>query len=115
MPTLSLNSGSLNDLQVTGSAILSGSASRTLKVFGSGSAILVVSGSLGGLLELGDSSSTDYLTITSGSVNLLNVGATTTIMSGSVAISGSLTLNGFAVGGSGLTSVQVYLQNLAYN
>ena len=113
MSTLSLNSGSLNDLQVTGSAMLSGSASQALKVYGSGSAILVVSGSLGGLLEIGDSSSTDYLTVTSGSVNLLNVGSTTTIMSGSVAISGSLTLNGSTVGG--ITSTQAYLIGMFYN
>lgn len=115
MPNLSINSGSLNDLQVTGSVNISGSASNTLKVFGSGSAILIITGSGGGILEIGDIVGTDYLTVTSGSVNLLNVGSTTTIMTGSVNISGSLKLNGVDVGGGGgLTSAQVYLQNMFY-
>lgn len=71
---------------------ISGSASRILDVRGSGSAILTVSGSAGGLLEVGDiGPSGDVFTIASGSINILHIKNTpSVVISGSLAVSGPI-------------------------
>lgn len=73
---------------------ISGSASRILDVRGSGSGIFTISGSTGGLLEVGDiGPSGDIFTVSSGSINILNINNTP-----SVTISGSLRVSGSIIG-----------------
>ena len=95
MAILNVNSASFGDLSVSGSTILSGSSSRTLQVQGSGSAIFTISGSSGGIFEVGEGIATDVFTITSASVNLLNVAATKTTITGSLGVSGPINAASF--------------------
>lgn len=71
---------------------ISGSSSHILKVRGSGSAIFTVSGSAGGLVEVGDIGvSGDVFTIASGSINILHIKNTpSVVISGSLAVSGPI-------------------------
>jgi len=86
MPTLYIDSGSFNNLQVTGSTVLSGS-STVLQVIGSGSSIFVVSGSSGEIFKIEDPSAS--------SITLTNIGSA--IFSGSVNVSGSFIVNNVPV------------------
>lgn len=93
------DTGSLGILEV------SASAERVLTVRGSGSAILIVSGSTGPLLELSDiKAGNNVFTITSGSIDILNIEPSTrVIISGSLVVTSGITgsLSGSASGGSG--------------
>jgi hypothetical protein len=121
MATFFTDTGSLGRLDVSGSSTLSGS-SNVLNVKGSGSAIVVVSGSAGGIMEISDiGSSSDLFVVSSGSIDLFKIsnavsnqllavqsGSTTVLsveaegvvitgslrVTGSVNISGSTTLSG---------------------
>lgn len=67
------DTASLGRLEVTGSTAMSGS-SNVLHVKGSGSAILAISGSIGGLMEVSDlGSSSDLFVVSSGSIDLFKV------------------------------------------
>ena len=73
MPIFYTDTGSLRRLEVTGSTAMSGS-SNVLHVKGSGSAILAISGSQGGLMEVSDlGSSSDLFVVSSGSIDLFKV------------------------------------------
>jgi len=80
------DTGSFNNLNVTGSTILSSSA-QTLKIIGSGSSVLSITGSTGPLFEVTDDLSSNYLTVISGSVYLLNVASESTTITGSLIVS----------------------------
>ena len=85
------DTGSINRLEVTGSLQLTGSSSL-LNVNGSGSKILVVSGSTGGLLEIGDITANDdqIYVIESGSVQVFKIGANKTVrVTGTLFVSSS--------------------------
>lgn len=83
MPIFYTDTGSLGQLEVSGSG-------NILNVKGSGSNILVVSGSQGSLLEISDlSPGANIFTIASGSVDVLTIDTAK-----NVSISGSLTITG---------------------
>lgn len=90
MAILYTDQASLGRLEVTGSTAMSGS-SNVLHIKGSGSAILVVSGSIGGIMEIGDitNTSTDIYVIESASIGIFKIDR-----SKNVSISGSLTITG---------------------
>jgi hypothetical protein len=93
MPTLYVDSGSFNNLQVTGSTVLSGSGT-VLRVVGSGSSIFVVSGSSGEIFKVEDTSasSTTLFTVVSSSITILSVNENKTVnISGSLIVTGSIT------------------------
>ena len=105
MPIFYTDTGSLGRLEVSGSTAMSGS-SNVLNIKGSGSAIVAVSGSAGGIMEVSDiGSSSDLFVVSSGSIDLFKISSTSssqllavqsgsiTVLSvetGSVVISGSL-------------------------
>jgi hypothetical protein len=106
MATFFTDSGSINRLEVSGSVQITGS-SHLLTINGSGSKILVVSGSSGGLLEIGDISATDtdLYVIESASIQIFKISNDKQVsISGSLVVTGSFTAslqNGFAlVGGA---------------
>ena len=92
MPIFYTDSGSFNNLEVTGSTILSGS-SNVLTIKGSGSVILTVSGSQGPLFTINDNfSSTELFAVSSGSIDVLTVSNTKVVsVSGSLIVTGSIT------------------------
>jgi hypothetical protein len=93
MPIFSTNTASINLLQITGSSTFSGS-SNVLTVLGSGSTIFTISGSDGAIFSINDDSTSSTLfSVTSASVNILNVNN-----SKNVSISGSLTVTGSITG-----------------
>ena len=102
------DTGSLGRLEVTGSTAMSGS-SNVLHVKGSGSAILVVSGSAGGLVEIADIGTTNrILSISSGSIEVMSIdGSRNLTVSGSVVITGSLSVTG-AISGSFPTNIRTH-------
>lgn len=78
----------------TGSAIISGSLRVTgsTSILGSGSRIFVVSGSTGGLLEVGDSGPSDVFSISSGSTEIFRIDSSKIVsISGSLEVTGSIT------------------------
>jgi hypothetical protein len=85
------DTGSLGRLEVTGSTAMSGS-SNVLNVRGSGSVILTVSGSTGGLLEVGDiGPSGDLFSVSSGSITIFDIDNTLNVtITGSLRVSGSI-------------------------
>jgi hypothetical protein len=97
-------------MQLTGS-------SQLLTVNGSGSKIFVVSGSSGGLLEIGDISGTDtdLYVIESASIQIFKIDNDKNVsISGSLKVTGSIFLNGAAVGsggGGGGYTFDVYTAN----
>jgi len=95
------DSGSFNDLKVSGSTFMSASRGIALQVKSSGSTIFSVSGSGGEIFNISDiGSSTALFTVASGSTTILNVDNTK-----NVSISGSLVVTGSAyVKGLGTTS-----------
>ena len=111
------DTASLGRLEVTGSTAMSGS-SNVLHVKGSGSAILTVSGSIGGLLEISDVGDTNQIfVISSGSKDILSIDKIQNVV-----ISGSLTVDidnitgvnspaGFI--GTKNDYVEIYVQNLS--
>jgi hypothetical protein len=138
MATFFTDTGSLGRLDVSGSSTLSGS-SNVLHVKGSGSAIVVVSGSAGGIMEISDiGSSSDLFVVSSGSIDLFKIsnavsnqllavqsGSTTvlSVESESVVITGSLTVDidnipdvFSAAGFTGTKNgyLEVYAQNLSF-
>lgn len=97
------DTGSINRLEVTGSLDITGS-SHILNVKGSGSKIFTVSGSAGGLLEIGDISSNDpdLYVIESASIQIFKIDDNKNVsISGSLKVTGSILLNGTAVGSGG--------------
>lgn len=86
---------------------ISGSASRVLDVRGSGSGIFTVSGSIGGLLEVGDiTPSGDLFTVSSGSIDILNIKNTpSVILSGSLLVRGLVSASSYQGSGANLTGV----------
>ena len=85
------DTGSLIRLEVTGSTAMSGS-SNVLHVKGSGSAILVVSGSTGGLMEISDVGDANQIfAISSGSIDVFSIDKIqNVIISGSLLVSASI-------------------------
>jgi hypothetical protein len=85
------DSGSFNDLKVTGSIFISASRGIALQVKSSGSTIFSVSGSAGEIFNISDAgSSTSLFIISSGSTNILNVDSTKAVsVSGSLVVTGS--------------------------
>ena len=78
----------------TGSAIISGSLRVTgsASILGSGSRIFTISGSTGGLLEIGDGGANDVFSISSGSVEIFRIDNTKAVsISGSLIVTGSIT------------------------
>jgi hypothetical protein len=90
------DSGSFNDLKVTGSAIISASRGVALQLRSSGSTIFSVSGSGGEIFNISDAgSSTALFTVASSSVNVLNVDITKNVsVSGSLVVTGSTIFRG---------------------
>ncbi len=107
------DTASLARLEVTGSTAMSGS-SNVLHIKGSGSAILVVSGSTGGIMEIGDITATlpNIYVIESASIEILKIDRNKAVsISGSLTITGSFTSSlraGYAfVGGPNNISLEV--------
>ena len=99
------DSGSFNDLKVTGSSIISASRGIALQVRSSGSTIFSVSGSSGEIFNISDAgSSTALFTVASASTNILNVDSTKAVsVSGSLVVTGSAYIRG--LGTTAQTSV----------
>lgn len=95
MPIFYTDTGSLGRLEVTGSTAMSGS-SNVLNVKGSGSSILVISGSVGGLMEISDiGASNRIFSLSSGSIEVMSIDrARNLTLSGSAGISGSVSITG---------------------
>jgi hypothetical protein len=92
MPIFNTNTASINLLQITGSSIMSGS-SNVLTVLGSGSTIFTISGSDGAIFSINDDSiSSTLFSVTSASINILNVDNSKNVsISGSLIVTGSIT------------------------
>jgi hypothetical protein len=92
MPIFNTNTASINLLQITGSSIMSGS-SNVLTVLGSGSTIFTISGSDGAIFSVNDDSTSSTLfSVTSASINILNVNNSKNVsISGSLIVTGSIT------------------------
>ena len=90
------NSGSFNDLKVSGSTIMSASSGAVLQLKSSGSTIFSVSGSGGEIFNISDiGSSTALFTVSSGSTTILNIDNTKIAsISGSLVITGSTYIKG---------------------
>jgi hypothetical protein len=90
------DSGSLRDLKVTGSTLMTTSTGIALQVKSSGSTIFSVSGSGGEIFNISDvGSSTALFTVASASTNILNVDNTKNVsISGSLIVTGSAYLRG---------------------
>jgi len=90
------DSGSFNDLKVTGSSIISASRGIALQLKSSGSTIFSVSGSSGEIFNISDAgSSTALFTVASSSTNILNVDTAKNVsVSGSLVVTGSAYLRG---------------------
>jgi len=99
------DSGSLRDLTVTGSTLMTASTGIALQVKSSGSTIFSVSGSGGEIFNISDvGSSTALFTVASGSTNILNVDNTKAVsVSGSLVVTGSAYIRG--LGTTAQTSV----------
>ena len=87
------DSGSFNNLTVTGSVIISASRGTVLQLKSSGSTIFSVSGSSGEIFNISDAgSSTSLFALGSGSVDILNIDNTKKVsISGSLVVTGSIT------------------------
>ena len=106
MGILYTDTGSFLRAEVTGSMSITGS-SNLLSIKGSGKNILVISGSNGSLLEIGESltNSNDFFTIESGSINVFTIGRNKDLyMSGSLTVSGSITGSLFGTASFALSS-----------
>ena len=106
MGILYTDTGSFLRAEVTGSMSITGS-SNLLSIKGSGQNILVISGSNGSLLEIGESltNSNDFFTIESGSINVFTIGRNKDLyMSGSLTVSGSITGSLFGTASFALSS-----------
>jgi len=109
------DTASFNSLSVTGSTVMSASSNNpTLNLIGSGSNIFSVTGSSGGIFTVNDIVATDtnLFSVSTGSTNIFSIDQSKNInISGSIAVTGSLLLNGSgfitsAQTGSFLTSTQ---------
>jgi hypothetical protein len=89
-------SSSFNDLKVTGSIFISASRGIALQIRSSGSTIFSISGSGGEIFNISDvGSSTSLFTVSSGSINILNVNNTKAVsVSGSLQVTGSAYIKG---------------------
>lgn len=94
MPIFYTETGSFSEVDISGSR-------NILNIIGSGSSIVSISGSLGGLLEISDAnSSNDLLTVLSGSREVFSIKKPGNIfISGSIIMSGSISLTG-SIGGN---------------
>jgi hypothetical protein len=92
------DTASLSILQVSGSAIISGST-NPLTIIGSGSNILTVSGSLGGILQVSETTGTsDIFVLSSGSIDVFKVDAFKNVfISGSLTVTGSIKASLYSV------------------
>ncbi len=92
MPTFFTDSGSLRNLQVTGSTRMSGSG-IVLQLVGSGSTIFSISGSGGEIFKIADDASTTSLfTVSTGSIAVLDIDSSRNVrISGSLIVTGSIT------------------------
>jgi hypothetical protein len=109
----------LQRTSTTGSLIVSSSdAGVDLRVIGSGSAIMEITGSLGGLISVSDSIVGSILTVQTGSVRILDVLSEGRVrISGETLVTGALisTVNRFSKGGTiadytaGITNNQFYV------
>jgi hypothetical protein len=90
------DSGSLRDLKVSGSTLMSASTGLALQLKSSGSTLFSVSGSGGEIFNVSDIGSSNALfTISSGSTTIVNVDNTKKVtVSGSHVITGSLAVSG---------------------
>lgn len=106
MPTFYTNSGSLRSLEVSGSALISGSSERLVRIIGTGSAILSISASTGPILEVSEfapAGSNKMLVFTSGSVDVFSIERYANVtITGSLVVSGS---NGAGIFSQGATLV----------
>ncbi len=75
MPIFYTNTGSLNILEVSSSAVVSSSRGSVLKVIGSGSSIVSITGSTGAIAEFSDFNSTDssIFVLSSASVDIFKI------------------------------------------
>jgi hypothetical protein len=106
------DSGSFNDLKVTGSIFISASRGIALQVRSSGSTIFSVSGSAGEIFNISDAgSSTSLFIISSGSTNILNVDSTKAVsVSGSLVVTGSAYIsNNVAIGTTADSGHKLYI------
>lgn len=93
MPIYFTNTASINQLQVTGSTVISSSTGLLLQLIGSGSTLMSISGSGGEILRVDDSStSTNYITVSSASINIFEIRNNITS-----SFTGSLLKNGYEV------------------
>lgn len=97
MPIFYTDTGSLGQLEVSGSTILSASSGNVLHVKGSGKNIFSVSGSKGSLLEISeiDSTNPEIYVISSASIDIFKI-----LSNKNVSVSGSLTVTGSVLGTS---------------
>jgi hypothetical protein len=97
MPTFFTDSGSLRNLQVTGSTRMSGSG-IVLQLVGSGSTIFSISGSGGEIFKIADDASTTSLfTVSTGSIAVLDIDSSKNVkVSGSLVVTGSVLVNGLS-------------------
>lgn len=107
------DSGSFNDLKVTGSAFISASRGVALQLRSSGSTIFSVSGSSGEIFNISDAgSSTALFTVASSSVNILNVDITKNVsVSGSLLVTGSAYFRDLVTSSTAVTNVVMYGTN----
>ena len=110
MPTFFTDSASFNNVQVTGSTLLSGSG-VVLRVIGSGSTIFSISGSSGEIFSISDSgSSTNLFSVSSGSTTILQIDSSKNVsISGSLIVTGSIT--GSLLGSSSYALTASYALN----
>jgi hypothetical protein len=111
MATIYIDSGSLNNLQVSGSAYMSSSNSVVLQVKGSNSTIFSVSGSDGDIFSVSDIGlAGSIFSVSSGSTTVLNIDHTKQVsISGSLIVTGSITGSLFGTASLSIDSLDTIL------
>lgn len=107
MAVLYVDSGSFNELEVSSSLLISGS----------GASILSVSGSTGPIMQVSDlTAGANVFQITSASIDVFKIDQSKNIfVSGALIVTGSISLNGSAIGAGGAGAVESYFQNVPVN
>jgi hypothetical protein len=117
MPIQYVDSGSFNNLQVTGSTVMSGSNGVVLQLKGQNNTIFSISGSSGELFSISDvgGSSVSLFSVLSNSANILDVKDTKQVnVSGSLIVTGSLNalnITGSLFGTASYVSGSVFTTN----
>lgn len=114
MATLYIDSGSFNNLQVTGSMIISASSGTVLQLRSSGSTIFSISGSAGEIFNISDRSagSTALFSVASGSTTILSIDESKNVsVSGSLLITGSAYFRDLVTSSAAVTNVVMYGAN----